>query len=652
MAKENIIIVCSRNKTHGMKYYWIGCFVVIFWASPLLVMAQQELTPSPTNTQDTIQKITIDFADILELLQQKNDLIQRLLGNVELRQDSIFMYCDSAVITNSTQLVAQGNVIIQQGDSLSIFSDSLNYDGVSKQATLFGEVVLDNAGQQLFTSQLDYDLNTKVATYFTGALLTNGETQLSSKRGYFYTTTNDVYFRDSVIVVNPEFNLRSDTLLFNTKTQVATFLGPTLITSDTTKIYCEDGFYDTANKIAEFRQNAQFERGQQQANADIIRYDGVNDTYTLTGNASFKEQKRKADADTIIYNDQTDEIFLLGKANYQDSTQSIQAAQIIYNQKKNLYRTRGRSYVSNPPQILQADQIDFDSEGGLGMASGNVIWQDTSQNLTIVCQYTEYDNVNDYLKSSGDRPLLITKIEEDSLYLSADTLIAFRRVDTLLTIDSLQRMDTSRTLVAYPDVRIFKSDLQAICDSLTYSTRDSIFRFFENPLIWSDTSQFSADTIRLVLKDEKIDRIFLINHSFIINSPDEKYFNQIKGKNIMAIFAESELRQMQVEGNAESVYYALDALNAYIGVNKAICSEMLLYFGNNQINKIKFYNEPTARLDPMRQAKHEELKLEGFRWEIQKRPRSVADLLERKPEKKAKEETSIPSSEANTVENN
>ncbi len=625
--------------------------MVTFLASPLLMMAQQNSTPSPTNAQDTIQKITIDFADVLELLQQKNDLIQRLLGNVELRQDSIFMYCDSAVITNSTQLVAQGNVIIQQGDSLSIFSDSLNYNGISKKATLFGEVVLDNAGQQLFTSQLNYDLNTKVATYFTGALLTNGETQLSSKRGYFYTATNDVYFRDSVIVVNPEFNLRSDTLLFNTKTRIATFLGPTLITSDTTKIYCEDGFYDTANKIAEFRQNAQFARGQQQANADIIRYDGAKDTYTLTGNASFKEQKRKADADTIIYNDQTDEIFLLGNANYQDSTQSIRADQIIYNQKKNRYRTRGRSYVSNPPQILQADQIDFDSEGGLGMASGNVIWQDTSQNLTIICQYTEYDNVNDYLKSSGGRPLLITKIEEDSLYLSADTLIAFRRLDTLMTIDSLQRIDTSRALVAYPDVRIFKSDLQAICDSLTYSTRDSIFRFFEHPLIWSDTSQFSADTIRLVLKDEKIDRIFLLNHSFIINSPDEKYFNQIKGKNIVATFAESELRRMQVEGNAESVYYAMDATNAYIGVNKAICSEMLLYFGNNQIKKIKFYNEPTARLDPMRQAKHDELKLEGFRWEIAKRPRSVADLLVIKPEKKAKEETTIAVSEANTVEN-
>lgn len=104
-----------------MRRYSKYGLIVWLWAIPMMLFAQQVPKPSQSAARDTIQKITIDFADVLELLQQKNDLIQRLLGNVELRQDSIFMYCDSAVITNSTQLVAQGNVIIQQGDSLSIF---------------------------------------------------------------------------------------------------------------------------------------------------------------------------------------------------------------------------------------------------------------------------------------------------------------------------------------------------------------------------------------------------------------------------------------------------------------------------------------------------------------------------------------------------
>ncbi len=601
---------------------------LLFLSKVCVAQTTSTSTPSNSTRQDTIQQITIDFTDTLEIIQRKDTVFQRLLGSVELRQDSIYMYCDSATITNSIQVVAEGNVIIQQGDSLSVFSDSLNYDGEAKKATLFGEVVFDSRGQQLFTDQLNYDLNTKVATYFTGATLTNGTTQLTSKRGYFYTETDEAYFKDSVVVIDPEFNLRSDTLLFNTKTQVVTFLGPTLVGNDSTKIYCEAGFYDTKNETAVFRQNAQFLRGEQEAVGDVIRYDGLTNTYTLAGNASFKENDREAQADTIQYNEATEETILIGNATYRDSTQSITAQTIIYDQKKDVYKTRGRSYISDPPQILEANQVDFDNESGLGIASGAVIWQDTSQNLTIKCELVEYDRVTDYLKATGGRPLLITKIEEDSLYLASDTLLAISQQDTIM-IDSLLQIDTSRTLLAYYDVRIYKTDLQAICDSLIYSTKDSLFRLFEQPLIWSDTSQFSADTVTIKLKDEKIDRIFLYDKSFIVNSPDEKFFNQIKGKNITATFLESELRRVLVEGNAESVYYAQDEDKAYVGVNKTICSEMLLYFGGNEIEKIAFFAAPTARLEPMGQADHEALKLEGFRWVIAQRPRSVADILKK-----------------------
>ncbi|MEM8525505.1 MAG: OstA-like protein [Bacteroidota bacterium] len=689
-------------------------FFAIFSA---LTLFAQRPTPRSLNQDTASQKVTIDFADTLDIIQNDGELIQKLLGNVELRQDSVYMYCDSAIITNSNQVVAQGNVIIQQGDSLNVFADSLNYDGEQKLATLYSKVVLDSKGQQLFTEELDYDLNTKVASYFTGALLTNGTTQLTSKRGYFYTDINEAYFKDSVVVIDPEFNMLSDTLKYNTSTQTAYFLGPTLIKSDTTQIYCEDGFYDTENELAEFRENAQFVKGQQQAVGEIIRYEGKTDTYSLIGEASFVENDRNATADTIKYNDLTNEVTLLGDAVYQDSTQYIAAQTIIYNSDKEIYKTRGRSYISDPPQILQADEVDYDNETGLGLAIGNVIWQDTSQQFTIVAEQAAYNQNTDYLKASGGRPLLITVIENDSLYLSSDTLISTSQLDTffmakklitdsitvtnvqdsaIVSIDSIEnqevasvldtidtqnvettqdttnrileqflatqdsilkdlnqtlvqedsaqilpkrpklarkieRIDTSRTLFAYPDVRIFKSDLQSLCDSLTYSTKDSIFRFYENPIVWSDTSQFTADTIHMSLKDEKIDRIFLYQNSFIINSPDEFFFNQIKGNNSVAYFIDSELSKVDVKGNAESVYYALDDEDAYVGANKTQSASMLLYFGNNEVEKIKFYEQPTAKLEPMEGTDHETLKLAGFRWITEGRPRSVDDLLIVKP---------------------
>ena len=135
-----------------------------------------------------------------------------------------------------------------------------------------------------------------------------------------------------------------------------------------------------------------------------------------------------------------------------------------------------------------------------------------------------------------------------------------------------------------------------------------------------------ADTIRILLKDKKIDRVFLKNNALIINSKDEIYYNQIKGREVTAFFEGDDIRRMLTEGNAESVYYALDDKNAYINVNKVECSEMLIFFGNNKVETLKFYKQPKSKALPMRTTNHDELKLKGFRWEIKTRPKSLKDL--------------------------
>lgn len=573
--------------------------------------------------QDTAKsKIDVDHADIFEYAQRNDTVIQKLIHNVELRQDSVFMYCDSATIENSLIVIAVGKVIIQQGDSTSVFSDSLYYDGGLKEADLYGEVVLVNGGQQLFTDQLHYDLNTKIATYTTGATLTNGETQLTSKRGDFYVDLNEAYFEDSVYVVDPRFNLRADSLLFNTQTNVVTFLGPTLVSTDSSRIYCESGFYDMANNLAEFQQNAQFIKGAQRGRAEVIKYNGETKVYALEGDAIFEEGERKATADVIQYDEVNDKSTLIGNAKYKDAEQDIVAEEIVYDAKNEVYSTRGRSRVSDPPQILLADKVDFKEELGLGVAVGDVVWQDTSAQLTIVCEQADYNRETGYLKASGGqygRPLLISLVDGDSLFMSADTLLS-TKVDSTAS-------DSSRLLQAYRDVRVYKSDLQALSDSLTYNSEDSLFTFYYEPIIWSDTTQFTADTIRLQMANDNVDKIYLYHKSFIINSPDELFFNQIKGKNITAFFTEGELRKMDVQGNAESVYYALDEEGGYVGVNKTISSDMILYFGANQIERILFVTAPQATMFPMKRADHEGLKMDGFNWITKVRPRSFADLF-------------------------
>jgi lipopolysaccharide export system protein LptA len=582
-----------------------------------------------TEGEEASRKIDIDAADFFDYLREDGKMIQKLSGNVELSQDSVFMYCDTAIIENEVNVFAVGSIIIQQGDSITIFADSLIYAADTKIADLTGNVILQTGDRKLFTNHLNYDLNTKTATYVEGAVLTDGQTQLRSKRGYYYVSEDQMFFKDSVEVVDTNFMLRADTLLFNTETKIVTYAGPTLISMDSSRVYCEAGFYETETNLAEFRDNAQYFGPNRRARADSIAYDGNKKEYSLKGKAQMENDDQEATADLIRYEETFDKLFLVGNADFRDSTRHIKAGAIIYDGLNETYSTRGKSTIIDEGRILEAMQVDYEEETGLGIARGDVVWTDTVENMTIICETAAYKKESGYLRATGGkrgRPLLINEMDGDKLYLAADTLVTMEKGG--------ESGDSARILLAYRDVRVYKNDLQALCDSLAYSSADSIFHFYGNPIMWSDTSQFTADTLDMQLADNQVDKIFMKDNALILNSPDELFFNQIKGKDISVEFKEGEMDKMYVEGNAETVYYARDDLDAYIGVNKTLCSEMVLYFGNNQVERIKFITSPQSTLTPMQRAKHETLKLKGFNWETEARPKSLNDLFGELPERK------------------
>ncbi len=586
---------------------------VLLLLTPFLSFGQFPTSVAPQDTSSDRIEIIKSDRGIFEMIDGRE--VRYLAGKVRLKHKGAFLLCDSAVVEDQ-YVFAYKDVVIIQDDTVNIFADSLIYDGFYRTADLYGDVILKHGKKKLFTKHLEYNMATKVATYNTRATLVNEQTRLSSNRGSYFVATDDAFFKDSVTVTDPQFNIKTDTLRFNTGTNTAFFVAPTVINQDSALIYTEAGFYNTQSDFAEFTLNPQYLRGEQRARADTMLYNGLTKIVTLHGNAWSEDGTKKARANTIRYDSSNDLMWLEGNAHYEDNGQNVDSDTIRYDSKRKTFATRGRSLISDPPQLIEADIIDYDSNTGSGMASGDVFWQDTSANLTVRCQYADYDKTRDYLKASGGRPILSTLLENDTLWLRADTLIAQREIPT----------DTVRTLLGYHDVRIFSANFQGKCDSFSYAGRDSIFRLYQSPILWADTSQFVADTINILTLANKIDRILLKQNAFVINSPDAKYFNQVKGRDITAFFQNDTLRTTRVVGNAESVYYALDEGQAYIGVNQVQCSDMTLQFEANQVSGIRFYTEPQSILTPMLQAKHDALRLKGFRWDYDKRPRSKKDL--------------------------
>jgi hypothetical protein len=233
----------------------------------------------------------------------------------------------------------------------------------------------------------------------------------------------------------------------------------------------------------------------------------------------------------------------------------------------------------------------------------------------------DFSKKTSYVLAFGtQRPLFFTVIEGDTLFIAADTLNMWTMQDTI-------NGDSVRMIRAFHDVRMFKSDMQGLADSLVFEGQDSLFSFYGHPVLWSDTTQFSADSIEMHLKNKQIKDIILNRKAIIISEILQIYYDQIKGKTIVADFDSSQIREMWVTGNAESIYYTRDDQNAFIGVNQTICSKMNFTFNEGQIQQLKYYGDNSSSMVPMVEAKHDTLRLEGFQWRSNERPQNVNDLL-------------------------
>lgn len=618
--------------TSAPKFFFLF-LILLFGVSPVLFAQADE----PVDTLPP-SFIYVDRADQAEFISEPGNNLRKLSGQVILHQDTVFIFCDTAYLWDDDAQI-KGNVSIQQGDSLTIYADSVFYDSANRKAQLFGDVILKYKQQELHTHRLDYDLVTKQAFYLDGAILKDQESQLYSKVGYFYVSENMVYFKDSVTINNPNFTLQTDTLSFNTQKRLARFLAPTLIEQGGSLIYCEDGYYDLQTNDAEFRTNAQYKKKVQEAFADTMHYDGTSKEITLAGNAHFTENSRKASADQIIYQDASDITILKGHAQFQDSLQSVSGDYLEYDAATKSFKSSGRAFVSNPPNLLEADVLDYDKSSGLGTAIGHVIWQDTSRQLTVFCDTADFRKEDDYLLAHGGRPLLINVLDGDSLFMRCDTLLIHRQIETdsvqLTQGDTIQvaqkdslslELDTIRIMSAFRNVRMYKSDMQAVCDSLTYLSTDSTFHFFYDPLVWADTTQFKADTIRMVMKNEQLHQISLLKKAFLINSEDMILFNQVVGKILFANFIDNKLTTVYVKGNAKSVYFVLDEGKGYIGINKVEASSMRIFFKNNQVERIRYYEAPKGEMQPIQKVNPKAYELDGFKWESERRPVDKNDL--------------------------
>lgn len=224
--------------------------------------------------QEVRRRVEILHSDSMknERVDERNR--RRLLGNVRLKHNDLFMNCDSAWYYDDTnQVLAYNNIHIWQGDTMNIRAEHLIYNGDTRKAVLTRSVELEDKEIKLFTEKIDYDVNSQTAVYEEGGRILNADNVLTSLTGIYYSDRKMVHFRDSVKIVNPDFVMTADSMRYDTSREVAWFTGPTEAIGDSIYLYCENGWYDTRNSLSQLMQNALLDNRKQQISGDTLWYD-------------------------------------------------------------------------------------------------------------------------------------------------------------------------------------------------------------------------------------------------------------------------------------------------------------------------------------------------------------------------------------------
>jgi lipopolysaccharide export system protein LptA len=365
------------------------------------------------------------------------------------------------------------------------------------------------------------------------------------------------------------------------------------------------GYYDCFGKIVDSTNTLTSKVGRYYLNDKIAHFTdsvvGYSDKYTIH-------------SENIKYHTETEIIYFEGPTTIRDSANTLYAEDGWYNTISGEADLKQRPQVYNDTQLLKAGQIIYNKANGDGFAYHNVHLEDYENRTIVKGNNVEYNELTEHATVT-DSAIFISYNSTDSLYLHADTLRTMP--DTI---------EGENIVKAYYGVRFYRKDVQGICDSLIYFTKDSIVQLFDNPVLWTNLQQISADRIEMIQHTNAPDELLMYRNSFIIAEQDSGMYDQIKGKDMKGIVVNGELSNIDVDGNGQTLYYAREN-EEIIGMNRAESSNISIRFKGGKIHKIAFQNQPTGELKPLLDLTENEKKLPDFKWLIDLRPVSKDDIF-------------------------
>ncbi len=469
-----------------------------------------------------------------------------------------------------------GNVLFRHGDAM-MSCDSAYLHDKSQTFEAFGNVKMKQGDSiNIYAKYLYYDGQTKIAKLRENVMLENPTTQLFTDSLDYDRVTDIGYYFEGGSVIDEQNTLSSDYGEFHPQTNDAEFHENVVLHNDSTELFTEHFYYNTERRIGHF--------------------DG--------------ESLIKADSGTIV------------------------SRRGVYDLNTDVGILLDRSELTSGSRKLIGDSIYFDGNARSGEAFGRMELIDTLQKSNLYGDYGFFDNKRHYAFATS-RAYAMDYSNKDTLYIGADTLemLSFPMPDSIYLRNKDKGMDSlMREIRAYHRVRVFRHDAQAMADSMTYVSLDSMLYLYSTPIMWQEERQVLGDTIIFKFKEKKLDYVDILGNSFSSEQIKDlpEHFNQMSGGNMRVWIRDSVLHRIDVSQPVESITFMQDQkTKKFNGMNRMTSSNMTVFFKEKgKLDKVHWQGKAHGKLYPMSMATAETVnRLENFRWETQERPKEPKDVI-------------------------
>ena len=435
---------------------------------------------------------------------------------------------------------------------------------------------------------------------------------MKSKYAEYNGDTNFAFASGDVLLRDPTSSLRTDSLFFDREKQQAYYK-----TGGTIK--------DTASVLT----------------SEIGRYFLEEKKYSFASNVKLVNPEYVINSAQLVFYSESGHAFLYGPSVITSPTSTIYCERGFYDTHEDLGYFVKNSRIDYENRILEGDSIYFNRNRNFASATNNIKVTDTINESVIKGHYAEVFREKDSVFITN-RAVAVNVMEKDSLYIHADTLMVTGKPD-------------HRIIRGYKDVRFFKTDMSGKSDSIHVNQRTGLTKMLGKPIVWSGHGQLTGDTIHLLNnpKTDKLDSLKVFYNSFMIQKDSLGGFNQVKGKELVGLFEENELYQVDILKNTETIFYSRNDEGELIGINKTLSSSIRLLLDNQEIEDIYYFKQIDGNLMPESEFPENARRLRGFNWRGEERLQSKEDLFAGEPEPVLPviEGIDLPNPEADFFEN-